>query len=495
MYIGIDIGTSSVKAILISAEQTVITVESASLLIQQPHPLYSEQNPEGWFNATLKVLAKIKRKYPKEYQALKSIGLTGQMHGVVCLDKKGRVLRPAILWNDGRSHQECQDLMARCPDFKAKGGNILMPGFSAPKLLWVLRHEPGVFKQVAMVLLPKDYIRYRLTGRYSTDMSDASGTLWLDIYKRRWSSEMLSACSLTEKQMPFLQEGTECSGLISDKMRVRLGLLASVKVIAGASDNAAGALAMGVISPTKAMISLGTSGVYFTPTKTIYPKADKGLHAFCHAIPNHWHYMGVILSAASALSWWKKMCKNTSEAELIELASVHQSEHTPLFLPYLCGERTPHNDPFARASFIGMTHATGSAEFAEAVLEGVAFAICDCEKVILEAGAKFNQVCVVGGGAKSSYWGRIIASSLNRPLHYYNESAIGPAFGAARLALYEDSTATLDDIFSAPAVISTVLPDEKLQNTLSQRIKRYRMVYHQLKPVFSSTESKNEHVF
>ncbi len=486
MYLGIDVGTSSVKVVLIDSEQKIVGQHSEMLSVSNAQPMHSEQNPEDWFQALLKSLQCMKSNYGSELSLVKSIGLTGQMHGAVCIDCKGNVLRPAILWNDGRSYQECDDLMACNSDFETLGGNKVMPGFTAPKLLWIKRHEPDIFKKIDKVLLPKDYIRYRITGELSSDMSDASGTLWLDIKKREWSSSLLESCGLQEKHMPRLQEGTECSGFLSTELRNIIGSNQQVKVVAGASDNAAGALSMGVCHPNDAMISLGTSGVYFTPTTDCKPNPAKGLHTFCHAIEGTWHYMGVILSAASALSWWKGISNVSSEKDLIQLAEHCNSNYIPLFLPYLSGERTPHNDPFAKASFIGMTHGTTNAELTQSVLESIAFAIADCEQVILETGASMENVSVIGGGAKSPYWGKIISSVLGRPLLYHNESTVGPAFGAARLALYEDSNLALEQVFIRPEIENTINQNLTIQKKLEYRLELYRKTYRKLKEVFKA---------
>jgi len=486
MYLGIDIGTSSIKIVLVDENQKVVGLASQELSIQQEKPLYSEQHPDEWYEKVLKALYSIQQDYPSESSQICSIGLTGQMHGAVCLDIKGEVIRPAILWNDGRSYQECNDLMSNNPDFEIVGANKVMPGFTAPKLLWMKRNEPKLFNRINKVLLPKDYIRYKLTGEFASDMSDASGTLWMDIAQRKWSSSLLSSCDLKECHMPMLLEGSDLSGYLRPAIQNILKAQQKVKVIAGASDNAAGALSMGIYQEKDAMISLGTSGVYFVPNQACLPNTKRGLHTFCHALDGLWHQMGVVLSAASALSWWKNIIQTHSESELINLAKKSKYMNTPLFLPYLSGERTPHNNPFAQGAFIGMTHATELGDMVQAVLEGVAYAIADCQDTILETGVQINSISVIGGGSKSPYWGDIIASSIHKTLTYHNESSVGPAFGAARLAVYEDTKASIEDIFYKPTVSQIITPKTEMTASLANKLKIYRSTYYQLKTIFQS---------
>lgn len=484
MYLGIDIGTSAVKSVLIDRNQSVIAIASESLKISKRKPLYSEQNPNDWWHASLKTITSIKKSKPFDFCQLKSIGLTGQMHGAVCLDKKGEILYPAILWDDGRSYKECNYLNKHHKDFEQLGGNLVMPGFTAPKLLWLKRNKPDLFNKIDKILLPKDYLRYKLTGEFATDMSDASGTLWLDIRKRKWSETTLSACDLKESNMAKLYEGTECTGYLLPSIQKIFEIKIPIKVIAGASDNAAGALSVGSYSPGQAMISLGTSGVYFSPTSLVATNTKKGLHTFCHAIKQRWHQMGVILSAGSALSWWGNVCERDKETFFNSLSKQYDDKYIPLFLPYLSGERTPCNNPFAKASFIGMTHNTTYIEMVQSVLEGVAFAIADCEDTITETQTKINSVSVIGGGAKSLYWGKIIASVLNRDLSYHHNSSIGPMFGAARLAIYEDNELSLEQVFTQPKIVTVIKPDPKLQQQLDWRRSLYHQSYKNLKEIF-----------
>ncbi len=328
---------------------------------------HSEQNPDAWWNATLSALASLRQSHPKEYAAVRAIGLSGQMHGAVLLDKNDKVLRPAILWNDTRSALECTEMMAELPQLPALGGSLAMPGFTAPKLRWVAKHEPTLFKRIAKVLLPKDYIRFRLTGDYVSEMSDASGTLWLDVEKRAWSAELLALCKLGEQHMPRLIEGSQASGTLRADVADQLNLNQTTVVAGGAGDNAASAIAMGLTVPSQGFISLGTSGVLFVVTPQYQPNAASATHAFCHALPHTWHQMSVMLSAASCLKWVKELVNAPSEAERVESASklsIARRANAPLFLPYLSGERTPHNNASLRGSFHQLSFDSDAANFA-----------------------------------------------------------------------------------------------------------------------------------
>jgi xylulokinase len=380
MYLGIDLGTSAVKAVLVDDANAVIGQASAALEVSRPNPLWSEQDPETWWTAANSAVAELRAACPKEWAAVKGVGLSGQMHGATLLDEADRVLRPCILWNDGRAGAECAQLEETVPDSRTITGNLAMPGFTAPKLLWVRNHEPDTFQRVAKVLLPKDYLRLRMTGEYAGEQSDAAGTLWLDVAKRAWSAAMLAGTGLDESHMPKLYEGSEVTGTLRKEVAEAWGL-PQVPVAGGGGDNAAGAAGVGVIQPGEAFLSLGTSGVLFVSNEAYRPNPEGGVHTFCHCIPNTWHQMAVILSAASCLSWVTKLTGAASEADLLnEVESAYAADpgnSEVLFLPYLSGERTPHNNPNAKGVFFGLTHETGRAALGQAVLEGVAFAIAD----------------------------------------------------------------------------------------------------------------------
>ena len=486
MYLGIDIGTSAIKAVLVDEAQQIIGQAAHPLEVLRPQPLWSEQRPEDWWRGTCAVLTELQHQHPTRIAAVRGIGLSGQMHGATLLGLDDAVLRPAILWNDGRSGPQCGEFERRAPRSRAITGNLAMPGFTAPKLLWVAQHEPDVFRRVARVLLPKDYVRLRLSGEYVSDMSDASGTLWLDVGRRQWSAEMLAATGLTEAAMPRLCEGSEASATLRAEIATEHGMGRSIVIAGGAGDNAAGAVGVGVIRPGQAFLSLGTSGVYFVAGAAFMPKPERAVHAFCHSVPRTWHQMSVILSAASCLSWVTALTGGRDEAAMLAEIEAADTPSDVLFLPYLSGERTPHNDPHAKGVFCGLTHSTTRADLGRAVLEGVAFALADGQEALLASGARIDEVCVIGGGARSAYWGKILASVLGRPVHYCVGGEVGPAFGAARLARLavtgEDPVAVCTPL----PVERVVEPDASLQRRYAERLEVYRGLYQQLRGTFAT---------
>ncbi len=485
MYLGIDVGTSSVKALLVDDAQRVVGEASAPLTVERPHALWSEQTPARWWDATGTALARLRSDGGAAFSAVRGIGLSGQMHGATLLDANRRVLRPAILWNDGRSHAECAELERREPRSRDITGNAAMPGFTAPKLLWVARHEPEVFARTAHVLLPKDWLRLELTGEFASDVSDAAGTLWLDVGKRRWSGEMLTACGLAPSTMPRVCEGSEAAGTLRAELAAEWGFSRPPVVAAGGGDNAAGAVGVGVVRAGQALLSLGTSGVVFLVTERFAPNPALGVHAFCHAIPATWHQMSVMLSAASALSWVASATGAESEAALVAEVEAQASEPgTVMFRPYLSGERTPHNDPNAQGVFFGLTHDTTRAKLARAVLEGVAFAFADGMHSLREAGGAPSEITVIGGGSRSLLWMKILASVLGETLLVRERAELGPAFGAARLARMAVTGESVDAVCGAPPVASRVEPDRALLEHYRGRVGLYRDLYQRLRTAF-----------
>jgi len=481
VFLGIDIGTSSVKAVLVDEQDALLAQSSIPLTISRPQPLFSEQDPDSWWQATLSAV----RSLPAAMRAaVRAIGLSGQMHGATLLDKSGTPLRPAILWNDGRSGPECLELERRVPLSRMLTGNIMMPGFTAPKLLWVAEHQPELFARTAKVLLPKDYVRLRLTGEAASDMSDASGTGWLNVADRDWSEPMLAATGLNRGHMPRLVEGTEGSGRLRSEAAQQLQI-PPVVVAGGGGDNAATAVGMGVVMPGQAFLSLGTSGVLFVVTDRFRPNPDKAAHAFCHCLPHRWHQMSVMLSAASALDWVAQL---TGESDLPRLVGAAQAKglhrNAPYFLPYLSGERTPHNDPHARGVFFGLTSATTRDDLVLAVLEGVAFAFADGLDVLLEKGGYIGEIAVSGGGARLPYWGQIIAAALNRSLTYRAGSEVAAAVGAARLGRIAVTDETPQDICAAPPIAHVIEPDRALTALLDERRALFVQLYRDLKHSF-----------
>lgn len=490
MFLGIDLGTSSVKLLLIDDEQRVVDEHSSPLTVQRRRPGWSEQDPEDWWRAADAAALALRARRTAEMARVRALGLAGQMHGATLLDAGDRVLRPAILWNDGRSAAECRELERREPRTRAITGNRAMPGFTAPKLLWVARHEPDVFRRVARVLLPKDWLRLRLTGDAASDVSDASGTLWLDVAARAWSPAMLAATDLDERAMPRLHEGTEPTGTVRDAIADAWGLPRGVLVAAGAGDNAAGAVGAGVVRPGDAFLSLGTSGVYFVAGERFAPNPERAVHAFCHALPATWHQMSVLLSAASCLTWIAQATGATSEAALLDEIAAHDRDPRVLFLPYLSGERTPHDDPDARGVLFGLAPDTTRADLGRAVLEGVAFAFVDAQDALVAAGTSIGRVCVIGGGARSALWGRILASALDRELVYHAGAEHGPAFGAARLAMIAATGADPRTVCTAPETASTIAPDAALRARLHARIETFRRLYRDLRASFADLAAR-----
>jgi xylulokinase len=440
MYLGLDLGTSALKALLLAPNHRVLALTERGLAVSTPHPLWSEQDPLDWETALVAALDELAARAPEAMRAVRGIGLTGQMHGAVALDAAHRPLRRAILWNDGRSFAECAALDEACPQAPALTGNRAMPGFTAPKLLWMARHEPDLFARIALVLLPKDYLRLRLTGAAISDMSDASGTFWLDVAHRDWSDELLAASGMKRAQMPALAEGNAIAGRLRPEWAARWGMGADVLLAGGAGDNAASAVGMGIVRPGQGFLSLGTSGVIFRATGGFAPNAPACIHAFCHALPGRWHQMSVMLSAAASLRWVTHLTGRANEAALlaeIKVLRPDEREAAPLFLPYLSGERTPHNSATARGAFLGLSPSHGPAALGYAVLEGVAFGLRD-GLLALGGGAGAEELLLVGGGSRSALWNQMLADRLGVTLHLAEGGAAAGALGAARLAWLAD---------------------------------------------------------
>lgn len=482
MYLGIDIGTSSVKTVLFDRDQKLLGQASAALTVSRPKPGWSEQDADSWWSAVLETIDAVAAAH--SLAGLRGIGLSGQMHGAVCLDDEDRVLRPAILWNDGRAAAECAELEAACPSLRAVSGNIAMPGFTAPKLQWLRHHEPDVFARVSTVLLPKDYIRFRLTGHHVSDMSDAAGTLWLDVGARDWSDDLLEATGLTRAQMPRLVEGSAASGELLPELARRWGVTGAAVVAGGAGDNAAAACGVGVVVPGSAFVSIGTSGVLFVSNGAFSPNTEGAVHAFCHAIPGTWHQMGVILSAADSLEWLARIAGKPAR-ELAGGVALDAGPSDILFAPYLSGERTPHNDARARGGFAGLSQSHGPVDMAQAVMEGVAYAFADCQRVLADAGTDFAAALAVGGGARSETWLRIIAAVLDRPLQLAADSDVGAALGAARLAICAAEGADPAAVCAPPEILRTIDPDPALVGRYAEGYGRYRRLYPALREVLA----------
>lgn len=476
MYLGLDLGTSSVKAIIMNEQGDVVASHSVSLAISRPHPQWSEQDPLQWWQATEDVILQLGRNYPMDQ--IEAIGLSGQMHGAVLLDAQQAVLRPAILWNDGRSFKQCQALEAQYPQFKKITGNLVMPGFTAPKLQWVAEHEPETFQRIEHVLLPKDFLRWKMSGNFASDMSDSAGTLWLDMQKRDWSDELLNATGLTRRQMPTLFEGNQITGYLLADI-AKKWQMKQVPIIAGGGDNAAGAIGVGVYQPGQAMLSLGTSGVYFVVSEQFLQNSDNAVHSFCHALPNTWHLMSVMLSAASCLDW---VCQLTGienvGAMFKEVEHATFADSPLLFLPYLSGERTPYNNPNAKGVFWGLTHEHQRADLCQAVLEGVSFALRQGIEVAENAGQLTDNITLIGGGARSEYWRQLLADITGKTLDYRQGGDVGPALGAARLAqLAVNPAHSSHVILSQPKLEKRHIPNLEKHKTYEKKYHAFKKLY------------------
>ncbi|MEP7298324.1 MAG: xylulokinase [Burkholderiales bacterium] len=477
--IGIDLGTSGVKAVVLGDNGDLLAEASAPLEVSRPHPLWSEQEPSDWLAATNRAMRELRVRAGAAWEQVHALAVAGQMHGATLIDAGGAVLRPAILWNDGRSQAQCAQLEAREPATRRITGNRAMAGFTAPKLMWVAEHEPDLFARTAKVLLPKDWLVWQLSGVQSTDCSDASGTLWLDVAQRAWSPEMLHTSGLRTEQMPAVHEGPDTVGTLLPMWAERWGLPNDVRIAAGAGDNAGGAVGVGVVAPGNGFLSLGTSGVIFVATDGPQANPDQGVHTFCHALPGVWHQMAVMLSASSALSWWSGIAGSTPAELLAGLdPSALANTARPLFLPYLSGERTPHADPGAQAGFIGLTHATSRDDLTGAVLEGVAFAFADGLAALRDAGSAPDRLLAIGGGARSDVWLQLMADTLgvciDRPLG----AEVGPALGAARLALMSRG---VPNVIRTPAIARSFAPDPSHTAVLHARLQRFRAAYAPLR--------------
>jgi xylulokinase len=491
--LGLDLGTSELKALVMGADGAVLASAHAPLTWRQPQPGWAEQDANDWWQATVAACAQLKWSAPDALAEVRAIGLSGQMHGATLLDAEHRLLRPCILWNDTRSTAQCAALTRDCPSLHDLAGNLAMPGFTAPKLLWVREHEPDLFRRVASVLLPKDWLRFRLTGTQVSEMSDAAGTLWLDVARRDWSDTLLAATGLTRAHMPALVEGHATSGHLTAEAARELGLAPGIPVVGGAGDNAASAIGIGAVKAGDSFVSLGTSGVLFSVTDRHRPNVGEAVHAFCHALPGVWHQMAVMLSAASALTWLTRLTGHANEGELLaQVATLGAAERdsAPVFLPYLSGERTPHNDAAASGVFIGQRHAHEAPHLAWSVIEGVSFGLRDGLDAMRRAGSRIDEVQLVGGGSRSTLWAQLLADVLQVRVLIGEASNVGAALGAARLAalgLGELSAARITEICHAPKPLHRLEP--RASAVLERRLATYRSTYQALRPVFSSAST------
>ncbi len=482
MYLGLDIGTTATKAILIDARQTVVARAQMAYATTHPAPGLAEQNPDLWVEAVSTVVTALRQQNAAAVASVSAIGLSGQMHSLVALGADDRPLRPAILWNDARGKLECAGLMRDIPDLGAISGVVAMPSFTAAKLLWLRNHEPAVFDRLTHLLWPKDFVRLWMTGEYATDMSDAAGAQLLDQRARGWSDPILAAVGLSPEHLPRLLEGVEVSGRLRADVATLLGLPPGIPVAAGGGDAGTGAVGLGCVHDGASFISLGTGATFVVVQAAYRPKPEAILHDFAHCVPDRWFQMAAMLNGASALAWTAGLLGQASiEALLQTVEERYRGPSRVLFLPYLNGERTPHNDTDARGAFIGLDSSVDPVDMAQAVLEGVAFSLRDAMLALQAAGCAFDDPGFIGGGARSAFWGSLIATVLGRPLYRYEDADLGPALGAARLGLVAATGQAVAEVARLPDRRTAILPDLGLHHRYAERHVTYQALYPALK--------------
>ncbi|MBK0326473.1 xylulokinase [Rhodobacteraceae bacterium F11138] len=480
MFIGLDLGTSGVRALLVDGNGVPVHSTEAALTVSHPHPGWSEQDPASWIAAARTALGELVRIRPQAMARLRGIGLSGQMHGATLLDETGAVLRPCMLWNDTRSREQAADLDAQ-PAMRAVSGNIVFPGFTAPKLVWVAQNEPEIFERIATVLLPKDYLSFWLSGQLASDMSDAAGTAWMDVGARAWSPALLRKSGMRADQMPDLFEGCDVIGTLRADLARELGLPDDVRIVAGGGDNAAAACGVGALTEGDGFVSLGTSGVLLAARSGFAPKPESAVHTFCHAIPDTWYQMGVIMAAADSLNWLAGITGSTPSDLTRELGPDLHPPSRLRFLPYLSGERTPHNDSDIRGGFVGLDIATTRADMTRAVLEGVSFALRDNLLALQSTGTRLTRLLAIGGGAQSRYWVELLATVLGMPIDLPEQGDFGAALGAARLAICGVTGAAAADVMTKPPIARTIAPQADLCAAYAQAHAAYAASYRVLK--------------
>ncbi len=490
MFLGIDIGTSGVKAVVVDGDQRILATASSPLSISRPRELWSEQNPDDWWTAVEQAVGALRREAGPAWSGVQAIGLSGQMHGVVLLDEARLPLRPAILHNDGRAFAEAEELNRRLPGLGAIAGVPAMPGFAAPKLMWLGKHEPDVMGRACHLLLPKDYVRFMMTGSFATDMCDASGALLLDVAGRQWSPEIAAACGVSLSLLPPALEGCAVSGQLKGGVATSWGLTPGIIVAAGSGDAAAGAIASGAVNEGDAFISLGTATQYFVARDSFRPAPEHLIHSFCHGLPERWFQMAALLNGAGALAWAAELLGKSDIGQL--LAETEQAFTGPspvLFLPYLSGERTPHNNPHARGVLFGLSPSSGPEQVTQAVLEGVALSLADAQGYLAETGTLPDRIAVNGGGSRSRFWMRILASALNKTVLLQEDSGSGPAFGAARLARLAATGEDPAAVCLKPHVEAEIAPDPALAEAYADKLNGFRTLYQAVSPHFGLSSS------
>ena len=480
MYLGIDLGTSGIKVLVMSEDQQIVATAHQSLSVERPSSGWSEQDPASWVSATASAFDELAVNNPQALRDVKAIGLSGQMHGATMLDANDQPLAPCILWNDTRSHAEAAALDAT-PGFRDLTGNIVFPGFTAPKLAWMRNNKPEIFDQIKKVLLPKDYLRLWLTGEPVSDYSDSAGTSWMDVGKRDWDDGLLAATGLDKSHMPSLAESTAPTGTIRQALADRWGFSTDVIVAGGAGDNAASALATGIVTEGDAFISLGTSGVIYAAIDSYRPLPQSAVHTFCHSTANHWCHMAVILAATDALNWYANLVGSKAADLTKALGDEVKAPGSTLFFPYLGGERTPHNDASIRGGFIGLAHQDDQEALTRTVLEGISYAFKDGIKALEAAGTNLDRLIAVGGGSSSDYWLTLLATILGKQIDRPTAGDFGGAFGAARMGLVADQKCDPGAVCTMPTIEKSFYPNQDLQSSFEDSYARYAAAYSSLK--------------
>ena len=486
-FLGVDLGTSAVKALIVDTRETVRASAEVPLATTHPAPLASEQDPDAWWAAVETALACLQAEAPAAVAEVAAIGLAGQMHAAVLLDAADRPVRAAMLWNDGRAHAEADALKRLGAELAATLGVPALAGFTAPKLLWLARHEPATLARARALLLPKDVIRLHLTGERATDPSDAAGTWLLDEAQRAWSARAIAAVGIDPALLPRIVEGSAPTGALRAGIARRFGFPPGVVVAAGGGDTMAGGVGIGAVEDGRAFVGLSTSAQIFVAANAHRPAPERLVHAFCHAVPRRWCQMAALLNGASVLATLARLLGDADIATLLaEAEAQFRAPSRLLVLPYLSGERTPHDDPHARGVIFGVTPETTRAELVQAALEGVAFSLADGLAALAAAGTRIMEAGIVGGGARSPFWTRLIASALGIPLRVYAGGARGPAFGAARLARLALGGDDPANVLAEPPVQHVVAPDPALADAYRPRIEAFRRLYAALRPEFAA---------
>ncbi|MEP2718673.1 xylulokinase [Pseudophaeobacter sp.] len=480
MFVGLDLGTSGLRALLVDADQNTVAVSEAEYGTGHPASGWSEQAPQDWIEACTTVLKDLCQQAPQGMAALQGIGCSGHMHGATLLDAEAQVLRPCIMWNDTRSADQAATLDTQT-EVRRLSGNIVFPGFTAPKLLWVAQNEPEIFARVAKVLLPKDYITFWLTGDFTSDMSDSAGTSWLDVGARDWSDPLLAAGGMQKDQMSQLFEGSEIAGTIRPALATELGLPQGVSVAAGAGDNAAAACGIGALQEGDGFVSLGTSGVILAARDRFAPQPESAVHTFCHAIPDTWYQMGVILAATDSLNWLSRNLQRDPAQLTALLGDCLTAPGRVQFLPYLSGERTPHNDSAIRGALINLDISSDQADLTRAVIEGVSFALRDSFEALKSTGARLDSVIAIGGGSQSPYWLELIATVLGLPVQLPAQGEFGAALGAARLAICGVTGRPPAEVMTKPEIATIITPRADLADAYEEAYAAYKKLYPCLK--------------